>query len=242
MRNNSAKHRALKILLQNKLYSLNDCDALQQIIESTYFTMIEYKKHTNSAYVSELIKKLNLENEIEIHDSFLYLKKNLKFLFINSDLPKEDKCSLLRHELGHILDPDLRNGDISYSKIKKEEFANEFSLYVKNPGICFKVYVFMVKQWRLLLCTLILMACIFGSAFLFRPLGMQPTKPVSTNITSQENSDNTYYVTSSGKKYHRKSYITVKYRTNLTGYSINDAISNGYKPCLICLPEEKQVY
>ena len=129
MINNSSKHIALKTLIKHKYYSLNNYNDIQRIIEYNHFTIIEYNKHTNSKPVRELIKRLGIESEIEKNDSFLYIKNSLKFVFINADIPDDDKCSLLRHELGHICDPDLKNTNWQYSRIKSEEFANEFSFY-----------------------------------------------------------------------------------------------------------------
>ena len=170
MKNNSPKHIALKTLIKNKNYFSNSYVDLQRIIESNQFTIIEYKKHANSEAVFELIKRLGVENEIEQNDSFLYIKNNLKFLFINVDIPDEDKCSLLRHELGHICDPDLKNRNVHYSKIKKEEFANEFSYYIKNPGICCMIYIFIIKKWKALVSIIALITCILGFSFIINTL------------------------------------------------------------------------
>ena len=234
MTNNLVKEKALKILIQNKLYSLVNYNDLQRIIESNQFTIIEYKKYNNSVYVDELIKRLNIENEIEHNNCFLYIKNNFKFLFINDDIPEEDKCSILRHELGHICDPDLKNNNAHYSQIKKEEFANEFSCYIKNPGIIFKFYLLIIKKWKLLVGIMALISCVLGGYFIVKSLMIQPTKPVSNYALS----DSTYFVTSAGKKYHRKRCITIKYKNNLTEIKLDDAINKGYKPCMICNPEE----
>ncbi len=239
MANNLAKEKALKILIQNKLYSLTDYKDLQHIIESNQFTIIEYKKHTNSEPVSELIKRLRVENETQQNDSFLYINNNLKFLFINENIPLEDKCALLRHELGHICDPDLKNSNPQNTRIKREEFANEFSCYTKNPGIRLKIYVFLIKKWKLLAAIMVLIACVLGLSVMNKSLITQPAKPVTGDVSTYVNSDNTYYVTSAGKKYHLKHCITIKYRNNLTEIKLNDAINNGYKPCMICNPEEE---
>ena len=236
MKNNSAKCIAFKTLIQNRLYSLPGCDELEHIIEAHQFTVINYKKHYNSEYVSELIKKLKIENEIEYNDSFLYWKENLRFVFLNSDVCDDDKCTLLCHELGHILDPDIRNSN--YSKIKKEEFANEFSCYIKNPPMLSRVCVFIIKNLKLLLTIILLIACFSGFLSLKSSLPYERAKSVTRGISTTANSDNMYYVTKSGERYHRKSCIIVKTRKNLTEHTLHEAISAGYTPCLICLPEE----
>lgn len=58
MTNNLAKHIAHKTLIKHKHYLLNNYTDLRRIIESNQFTIIEYKKHTNSEPVSELIERL----------------------------------------------------------------------------------------------------------------------------------------------------------------------------------------
>lgn len=238
MTNNSPKHIALNTLFKHKCYSLNNCTDLKRIIESNQFTIIEYKKHANSKPVSELIDKLRIENETQRSDSFLYIKNSLRFLFINANVEGEDKCALLRHELGHISDPNFKNGDANYSKIKKEEFANEFSFYIKNPGIVFKLKLFIIKKWKLIVSMIALLSCVLLLSVMTKSLIIQSTKPVTVKTSSYEISDSKYYVTSAGKKYHRKRCIIVKYKNNLTEMTLNDAINAGYKPCLICCPEE----
>ncbi len=238
MKNNSAKRIAFKTLLKNKLYSLPDCSELERIIESNDFIIINYKKHTNSKDVCELIKKLGIENEIECNDSFLYVKNNLRFVFLNEDVCAEDRRALLCHELGHILDPEIRNHSVNYSKIKKEEFANEFSCYIKNPPLSCRFYLFMIKKRRFLLSIIILITCLLGFLLSKSLTHHKMTNSVARQISIPANSDSAYYVTMNGKRYHRNSCIIVKTRKNLTEYTLEDAISDGYTPCLICLPEE----
>ena len=236
MKNNSAKHIAFKTLIQNKLYSLPDCDELRHIIESNQFTIINYKKYTNSEYVSELIKKLRIENEIECSDSFLYWKENLRFVFLNADVSDDDKRTLLCHELGHILDPDIRNSN--YSKIKKEEFANEFACFIKSPSILSRLCVFIIKNFKFLLTIILLIACFLGFLLLKNSPPNEMTTSVTRGISTTANSDTMYYVTKNGNRYHRKFCIIVKTRKNLTEHTLHEAISAGYTPCLICFPEE----
>ena len=237
MINNTPRHIAFKTLIKHKHYLFDNYNDLRLIIESNQFTIIEYKKHINSEPVSELIKRLGVENEIEQNDSFLYVNNNLKFVFLHADISDEDKCSLLRHELGHIYDPDLKNSEMSYSKIKREEFANEFSCYTKNPGIAFKLKLFIIKKWKLIFSMVALLVCVLGLSVMINSLIITPTKPVSGDALNYAHSDSTYYVTSAGKKYHRKHCIIIKYKNNLTEIKLRKAINNGYKPCKICNPE-----
>ena len=238
MTNNSPKHIAFKTLLKYKLCVLDNYTDLRRIIESNQFTIIDYKKHANSKPVTELIKRLGVEKETLQNDSFLYIKNNLKFVFINADISDEDKCSLLRHELGHICDPDLKTNSLQNSVIKREEFANEFSFYTKKPGIIFKFYLLMIKKRKLFAGIIALIAFVLGLAVMINTLLLPPAKPVTGDASIHTLSGSTYYVTSAGKKYHRKNCITIKYKNNLTEVELNEAINKGYKPCMVCNPEE----
>lgn len=238
MTNNSPKHIAFKELIKHKLYSLNNYTNLQRIIESNQFTIIEYKKHANSGPVLELIKKLRIENEIEQNDSFLYLCNNLKFVFINSEISDEDKCSLLRHELGHICDPDFKNNNPQSSRIKREEFANQFSFHVNNPGFFFQIYVFISRRWKMLAAILTLAACVLVFAFIVNSPSIPATSPVTNDSSNRLISESTYYITPTGRKYHRRHCIIIKNKSTSTEIKQSDAINDGYKPCMICCPEE----
>ncbi len=237
MTKNLAKKTAHKILLKNKLYSLNNYDDLLQIIEAYHFTLIKYKKHNNSLYVSELVEKLGVKKEARFRDSFLYVSDNFKFLFLNEDVSYEDKCSLLRHELGHICDPEFKSNNLNCSKVKREEFANNFSCYAKNPGAFFKFYIFIARKWKAIVGIAVLLACVFGLLFVLRPETEQPAQSAASSENVYEISADAYYTTQSGKRYHKRTCFIVKNRTNLTEYTKDEAVKAGYTPCLICLPE-----
>ena len=241
MKNNIPKRIALKTLLKHKCYALKYYAELQRIIELHQFTIIPYKKHANTEEVSELIKRLRIENEIEQNDSFLYINQNLKLVFINRDVPEEERCALLRHELGHICDPDFLNPDMQNSKIKKEEFANAFSCYAKNPGICFRFIVFLMKKWKLFVALMALIVCILGWLFVINPRINPKTIPAAGEGANHAASDRVYYVTIAGEKFHQKHCIIIKYKNNLTEIALNEALTDGYKPCMICNPTNEYI-
>ncbi len=239
MKNNLSKQTAHAILRQNKLFALTDCRDLQRIVAFYGFTVIAYKKYNNSENISALIQKLGIEKEIEQNNSFLYITSTLKLLFINEDVSDEDKCALLRHELGHILDPFFISSDTLYSKIKKEEFANEFSFYCKKPGKVFMLEIFMIKKWKWLIGLPALMACITGLFIMLSSPAERPASIQTIDTTPHENSDAIYYITSGGKKYHQSFCIIVRYRNNVTECTMYEAASAGYKPCSLCIGAEQ---
>jgi len=238
MTKNSAKNTAHKILLKNKLYSLNNYDNLLEIIENYHFTLIKYKKHKNSLYVSELIEKLGVKTLAEYKDSFLYVSNNFKLLFLNENVSYEDKCSLLRHELGHICDPELKNVSLNSSKIKNEEFANDFSCYAREPGVFFKLRIFAARKWKVVVCAIVFLVCALGLFFMIAPKTEQAVQSTASSGNVYEISADASYTPQSAKRYHKRTCFTVKNKTNLTKYTKDEAVNAGYTPCLICIHEE----
>lgn len=235
MTDKTVKKKAFDTLFKSKCYSLDDCNSVADIIEAEGVTVIDFKRHCNSADLCALIKKLGIEDRIESSDSFLYMKGNLNLLFINSELTDDDRCALLRHELGHIVDPDFKSSDTSRSRIKKEEFANAFSLYTKNPGFLFKLRLFTAKKRKLLTITAVAAAIAVALSLVAINLPTAGGDEVrDTFKSSDEISDTAFCVTSSGKKYHRKGCIVVRYKNNLTELSAEEATEMGYTPCMIC--------
>ena len=242
--NKTAKYIAHKTLFQNRIYSSPNYDELQRIIEAKQFTIILYKKYRNSRYVSELIEKLNIQNKVEQYDSFFYLKNNLKFIFINSEVSNEDKCSLMRHELGHISNPNMKEYDAGYSRIKSEEFANEFSYHLNNPTIKIKLLSF-IKPKIVFLFLVVLFFIVLGFITIHSTQNIDTnslnniSNEISYNTNDTHTSNNLYYITSNGNKYHRDFCIVIKNRINVSECSLSEAIENGYSPCLLCIGENK---
>ncbi|MBR5236907.1 MAG: ImmA/IrrE family metallo-endopeptidase [Clostridia bacterium] len=227
--NKIANRLAFETRKQNKLYSTLTYENLQHIIEEKGFQVVPYKKYNNSKDISACIAKLNLENEIQQHDSFLYLNNNLKLVFINSDLPTKDKCILLCHELGHIVDPALLTSALSHSTIQREEFANQFSFYLQNPSYFVRLLSFFsLKPVTITILTIFLFLVVgFGLHITHTYLHI-PTLQIETTE---------YYVTPSGDKYHNHFCVIVKNRNNVSAYPLNELIENGYEPCRLCIGE-----
>lgn len=232
--NKIAKRLARKILTHNKLYTTPTCQELQKIIEENGFVIVPYKKYNNSDEISECINKLNLQNKIQQHDSFIYVNNNLKLVFINSDLSTQDKCSLLFHELGHIVDPNLLSSDLSYSKIQREEFANTFSYHIQHPGTSVKL-LSLLSLKSVIITTLAILAFLICGIGLYHN-HIHSEIPTATVEISEETP--MYFVTSSGEKYHKDFCIIVKYRNNICAHPLDELKNKGYKPCLLCIGEQ----
>ncbi len=230
---NTPKKIANKILLHTCITSNPDISILQKLITSNGFTIIPYNKYSNTNDTNDLIEKLNIENMIATKDSFMYLSENIRLVFINADLSIPDKEILLRHELGHICDPNINLPDHLYSKIKREDFANEFSHYLEHPTFIIKIIsTFLKYKLFIILGALLVIISAFGIYF---EHNNKPSIPSSANNAIIES--DIYYVTPTGSRYHRDCCKHIKYRNNALQVSLNDAEKDGYSPCLDCIGE-----
>ncbi len=208
-------------------------EELLDIIRSKGFQVIFYRPLGNEYFTEELIRKLKLERQVADHDSFIYLSRCFKLVFIKEGLPESEKYALLCHELGHICDPDFSKSEQEYSKIKREEFANTFSFYLQHSGKR-RHFCSFTKRKRAV--------CILIGFFLILCVacGIAANRFAAARAVNRYGAEqNQYYVTPSGKKYHRKFCSVIKGRTNLTEYTREEARELGYSACLFCIGEDK---
>lgn len=229
----SPKKLSQKLMRKNRLSSPPSLEALEKLITDNGFTLIEYNKYNNTPEVNELIQTLHIENKISTENSFVYVDKNIKFVFINADLKPSEKITLLCHELGHICDKHLGEPEHLYSKIEREDFANEFAHYVAHPSAATKIISSFLR--RKLVYILIFILTILSAAGIYIGSNSQVTSVFSTQ--SSESLTQPYYVTTTGIRYHKDFCKHVKYKTNTTQMTIDEAISQGYTPCLDCIGE-----
>ena len=233
--NNSPKYIAYNLLLQYKILKKPSLETLISIIESKGFSVILFRKEKNTDKVNELISKLHIEDSISGHNCFTYINNSLKFVFINETLSQKEKICLLCHEIGHIFDNNI-NTKSEYTKIMQEEFANEFSHYFQHPGLITRLRILLkMKRFAVISFLLILVLAVSGYRYY---IGEAQNKIVTTvKINSVEK----YYVTTGGKKYHHGFCPSVKYKTNLIEYTLDEVIEKGYTPCRSCIGESETV-
>lgn len=229
----SPKKISQKLMRKNRLISAPDLNALEKLIQDNGFTIIEYNKYNNTPEVNELIQTLKIENRISTENSFIYLDGNIKFVFINSDLKPSEKTTLLDHELGHICDKRLDAPNHLYSKIEREAFANEFAHYLEHPSILTKIISTFLK--RKVVCILSFALLLLAVVSICIINNSQARAVFSTRESAYLTQP--YYVTTTGIRYHKNFCKHVKQKTNTTQMTIDDAISQGYTPCLDCIGE-----
>ena len=141
-----------------------------------------------------------------------FLGRNI--IFINNNVPAEDKCYLLYHETGHILLNHIKNRMSTKNnillEIEADSFAYELINYTK-PNL-------MVRILTVILITVLLTALSY-SAY--------------QKYNSYIHAD-MVYITSTGNSYHRNSCIYVKNR-DCTTLERTEADKN-YDPCKVCNP------
>ncbi len=230
----SPKKLSQKLMRKNRLSIAPSLKMLEELIQSYGFSIIKYNKYNNIQEVSELIKTLGIEDRISAENSFVYVDKNIKFVFINSDLKESEKITLLCHELGHICDKRLDAPNHIYSKIERESFANEFAHYLEHPSVLTKIISTFLKRKLVYIVTFVsLLLLATGGIYL---AGNSQVKTVSSSQQAMPLTQS-YYVTTTGIRYHKDFCKHVKYKTNTTQMIIEDAISKGYTPCLDCIGE-----
>lgn len=229
----SPKKLSQKLMRKNRLSATPSLKTLEELIQGNGFTIIEYNKYNNTAEVNELIQTLKIENKTATENSFVYVDGNIKFVFINSDLKPSEKITLLCHELGHICDKRLDAPNHIYSKIEREAFANEFAHYLEHPSVLTKIIsTFLRRKIACILIFVLLFLVGSGIYITNNPQVKAVFMPHDSTFLTQP-----YYVTTTGIRYHKDFCKHVKYKTNTTQMTIDEAISQGYTPCLDCIGE-----
>ena len=229
----SPKKLSQKLMRKNRLSSTPSLKTLEELIQGNGFTIIEYNKYNNTPEVNELIQTLRIEDRISTENSFVYVDGNIKFVFINADLKSTEKITLLCHELGHICDKRLDAPNHVYSQIEREAFANEFAHYLEHPSVLTKIISTFLKRKLVYILVFVLLLLATGGIYI------TSNTQVKSVFSAHEPTSLTqsYYVTTTGIRYHKDFCKHVKYKTNTTQMTIEDAISQGYTPCLDCIGE-----
>lgn len=231
---NRPKNCAYSLLLKKRQYKKLMLDDLYGIIEEKGFKVIEYKKYNYTEEFKALIDKLDIEKEIQENDSLFYYNNNFKFIFLREDVSDDDKYILLSHEIAHIYDNKILDSELLYTNAQKENFANEFTHYLNKPSFILKFFNFLIKKPLISTVALFIIASSVGLSLNHNINFSQETIPV----VNLGNTSNIYQVTSTGKKYHKGFCKHVKYKINTRDLTFEDAISEGYLPCLDCIGEE----
>ena len=232
--NKTARRIAHKILYENTTDGRLSYSDLLKVIEGYKYTVIPFKRYDDNDSMRQLISDLHLEATILTNEAFTYKKAKFRFVFVNSDLSEEDRYKLLCHELGHIVDWNCDNIDAVCSNISREEFANEFSFHLNNPGRILKHILFFKRKKRICItvaAAAVVLGC--GAAFVSHTALSGGLKHLIGADT--KDGKDVYYITKSGEKYHTANCPTIKNRSNIQEYPLEELKSMGYTPCRLCV-------
>lgn len=221
-----------KLMIKNGLSSKPDLETLKKLITDSGFTLIEYNRYNNTDDVNALIKQLNIENMLAAQNSFVYTSGNIRLVFLNIDLADSDKAIVLCHELGHIWDQHIEVPNHLYSKVERENYANEFAHYLRHPTPITRIVSTFIRHKLTYILVLSLLIVSIPVIFI-----SHTNHTVDIAFHNTVSAPEAYYITSSGHRYHRGFCKHVKYRTNTSQLLLSEAKSKGYTPCLDCIGE-----
>ena len=194
-------------------------DELVGVISEQGYEIIDFEPKSET--MTALSEELALTPAIVGQSAFLYRRDGISLLFVKSSLTGQEKLYALAHELGHIVLGHTQTGGVS--SVTEEYEAAEFMHYVLNPGMWRRVSLVLYHH-RLAAVAIIsvLALAVVGIGFAQRQA-----------YESRFNGD--YYVTPSGKKYHRRECSVLKDRSNIRRIAEDEM--EVYDPCKLCLPD-----
>ena len=216
-----------KILRKNKLTFTN----VERVINKLGYSVVFFKTH-NGDYE---IQRYNLAKQADALKSFTYAK-TAHIVFINNELPADDKLYLLLHELGHIILGHVGDGKLNT--------RNSILIDIEADNFAYSI-IYPQKRTALynIIASFILSASIIFGAYYVGNQSKPETVPVVSiqdyaqleATQSHSPQSDSVYVTSSGKKFHRADCRYVKNKTNVTELE-RDTAESIYEPCSVCNP------
>lgn len=228
---NSPKIRAYKFLLTDFSNDRLNLQGVIKALEKKGYEIIPFSRVNIGSEILMLAQKMDAENLIKKKDCVFCVKNGIKIIFINDCLTENDKFIILLHELGHANDRDIESA--FRTKVQNEDYANEFSHYLRRPGAIFLLFINLIR-YKAAVFAILLIA--ISGAFCYN--AVQNTRHEAVNAIEDNLSDEFFYVTAHGKKYHRSDCRHIKNYSDLHKIPQNNAdILSIYKPCLDCIGE-----
>lgn len=220
-------YKIKKILRKNNLTFIN----VEKVLNSFGYSVVFF----NTPDGDEEIQRYELEEEAETLKSFVYAE-TAHIVFINDELPADDKLYLSLHELGHIILGHVGDGKLNTrNSILIDIEADNFAYSIIYPSKKTDLY-------NLIASFVLSASIIFGACYVCNQsksesvpvIGIQDYVPPEATQSHSPQSD-AVYVTSSGKKFHRADCRYVKNKTNVTELE-RDTAESMYEPCSVCNP------
>ena len=219
--NSLAKKTAESIISKYKLCNIT-LDDIVKVISDYGFDIIDFDPCDKTDNTFVLINELGLVEISKTAKAFTYQKDIVRLVFVRDNIPNEDKCYLLAHELGHIACDHLSSINASM----QEEFeANEFAHYLLHPSLIRKLLYLARKRWAIVAVILLLV------------IGLVIGFSVNKRDANNKEYYKEFYITSGGEKYHRKNCYSIQGKNNIHRLTIEEYDSGKYEPCKLCQPE-----
>ncbi len=171
----------------------------------------------------------------ESENGFKRKSELLKIVYIKNSLSYKEKLETIIHECGHVLFDDK---SILKSNNYRELQANMFSEYVADPNrLLQKLHCFCKLKYLFILLLVTFIGLAFTYSFLMpRKVPISSEQNIQTTVKSEATSENTVYITPTGKKYHKNHCFSIR-NSNKIETTIENAIDN-YTPCKLCNPDK----
>ncbi|HBL41365.1 MAG TPA: hypothetical protein DDY98_07310 [Ruminococcaceae bacterium] len=211
-----------------KKYRLNaiNRDALLSVFREQGYTLIPFHAAHNQADVAQVIENLNLMELVSVSNGFTFVNERFRLVFVNEDLSDEEQLIVLAHEEGHIFLQHIQSQSILGQDVMQEHEANEFAHFLLHPSGSEKGkrWIALHKKAVCVMAACLMLVAIGTSAFVL--------------TTKADSYYGNFYITETGKKYHKKDCIYVKNKKNIHRMTKEEFESGEYDACKVCLPDK----
>lgn len=220
MGNNAAKTVAHAVLKEYKLTKVT-LDNLVYLLETQGYDIVDYSRTYNDESTQRLLDSFDLTALAAQNSAFLYSQGDARYVFLDEDLPTEEKRYALAHEYGHIRLGHTDRGAFLHGTFQQEHEANEFAHYLLAPSASVKAWVWTLGHKAV------------AAAALIAVLGGGVVYPVTSYVESRAYHGG-YYVTPHGTHYHVEDcyYIQGHEYRELTAEEFDEGT---YLPCSVCI-------
>ena len=234
MNNSEIKRTAKKFLKETN--GMNDFVSIENYLKKKGYKVIFF----NTPEGNRELQRFNLTEKARTKSAFTYVGA-ANIIFIDDNVPNDDKNYLLYHEAGHI-----ELGHIDYERMStKNNYLMEFETdafvqLILNPPKPYKKLIPVLVLMITLICTSFIFGAYAGRNYNVPVSNMQneSSPPIEKIIeiddaNEYEKISDTVYVTNTGKKYHRQNCGYLK--NSKIEIKRIDAIKQ-YTPCSRCTP------
>lgn len=196
--------------------------ALLDALKQQGFTVIFFNGVDDTEDIVSLVTLLELTEQIHCSKCFTYQDDKQRLVFINEGLSEDERTIVLSHEEGHIVSGHMTKNNVFGENVLQEHQANQFAHYLlkdKNGK---------ARQRKITISFCVVLAILILGTILY--LRNQRDEAVYTEDL---------YRTETGSKYHVRSCMYIKDKTNVYRLTKEEFYSGEYEQCEACRPDER---